>query len=335
MIRSSKQDTIDITKTIVAERGIPALILDLKEIRQTELNLIHETLYGKSFDELDVILQTPGGDIDAAFLLVKTLRRRAKKVNILVPRFAKSAGTLICLGADTILLTDLSELGPLDTQIYEAVDGGAAGYVSALNGFKALEQVQQHTIETLDIATKLILSRSRMKVSDAIHLATEFSGQTSGTLYSMLNPAKIGEYARALEIGEHYGILILTRYMGWPKDRAELTVKKLVKQYPSHGFVIDLEELRLLGLPAQEVDASMQDSILPLRKSLLVKDTASLIELVEPEARSRPSRNGGRERSKETQHDGKQQEPQECIPAQGAKGGPGRASGKKSRHGRH
>ncbi|MBZ0155389.1 MAG: hypothetical protein K8I29_04135 [Alphaproteobacteria bacterium] len=293
-MKNNRNEIVDITKRIVAARGVPALVLDLKTIRQTELNSVHETLLGKSFDELDVVLQTPGGDIDAAFLIVKILRKQARKVNILVPRFAKSAGTLICLGADAILLTDLSELGPLDTQIYEEVDGGMSGYVSALNGFKALEQVQLHTIETLDIATKLILSRSRMKITEAIHLATEFSGQTSGTLYSMLNPSKIGEYARALEIGEHYGILILTRYMGWPREKAEATVKQLVKQYPSHGFVIDLEELCLLGLPAKEVDAALMDSVSALRKQLLLKSSNSLIELIEPEAAVKHSGQEGR-----------------------------------------
>ena len=179
-------------------------------------------------------------------------------------------------------MTDLSELGPLDTQILEEQDGGVSRYVSALNGFKALEQVQLHTIETLDIVTKLIISRSGMKISEAIHLATEFSGQTSGTLYEKLNPSKIGEYARALEIGEQYGILILTRYMGWPKDKAEQIVKTLVKQYPSHEFVIDLEELCSLGLPAVEFDAGSLDSMFALRK-LLLKTSSSLIELIEPE----------------------------------------------------
>jgi len=197
-----KTNIIESSKKILSERKNPVLILDLKEISKGVLLIIHDLLCKKQFEALDVVLQTPGGDIDAAFLITKVLRKHAKKVNVIVPLYAKSAGTLICLGADEILMTDLSELGPLDTQISEQQDGGHFRYTSALNGFKALEQVQLHTIETLDIATKLILARSSMKISEAVRLATEFSGQTSGTLYSKLNPEKIGEYARALEIGE-------------------------------------------------------------------------------------------------------------------------------------
>jgi len=277
-----KQEIITDIKEIIGHRKNPVLLLDLKEIRKPDLLIIHDLICKKNFESLDVVLQTPGGDIDAAFLIIKVLRKKAKQVNIIVPLYAKSAGTLMCLGADQILLTELSELGPLDTQIFEQQEGGQSGYTSALNGFKALEQVQRHAIETLDIATKLILARSRMKISEAVHLAAEFSGQTSGTLYSKLNPYKIGEYARALEIGEQYGITLLNRYRGWTKEKAEKTVKTLVKQYPSHGFIIDLEELISLGLPAIKINENLTDTIINLRKKLL-ETQQTIIELIEPE----------------------------------------------------
>lgn len=280
MIMNIKEEIILQIRQIIQERSNPVLLLDLKEVSKLNFLTIHDLLCKKQFESLDVVLQTPGGDIDAAFLIAKILKKKAKIVNIIVPLYAKSAGTLMCLVGNEIFLTDLSELGPLDTQIFEQQDGGQSGYTSALNGFKALEQVQAHTIETLDIATKLILSRSQMKISEAIHLATEFSGQTSGTLYSKLNPHKIGEYARALEIGERYGIILLTRYCGWEKERAEIAVKTLVKQYPSHGFIIDLEELVSLGFPAVSIDEKLTDIMIELRKSLL-KSKDSLMELIE------------------------------------------------------
>lgn len=275
-----KKEIINHINYVIKERKNSVLLLDLKEVSKVNLLTIHDLLCKKKFESLDVVLQTSGGDIDAAFLIAKVLKKKAKKVNIIVPLYAKSAGTLICLVGDKIFLTDLSELGPLDTQIFEQQDGGQSGYTSALNGFKALEQVQLHTIETLDITTKLILSRSQMKISEAIRLAAEFSGQTSGTLYSKLNPYKIGEYARALEIGEQYGIMLLTRYCGWDKEKAELAIKTLVKQYPSHGFIIDLEELVLLGFPAAKIDEKLIDTMIELRK-LLLKSKDNIIELFE------------------------------------------------------
>lgn len=281
-MENNKEKIIDLAKKIMDARKNPILLLNLNGIEKPEMLKIHDLLFEKKFNSIDIILQTPGGDINAAFLITKILRKTAKKVNIIVPLYAKSAGTLICLGADQILLTDLSELCPLDTQILEQQDGGQCDYASALNGFKALEQVQMHSIETLDLATKLILSRSGMMITEAIRLASDFSGKTSGKLYAKLNPHKIGEYARALEIGEQYGIILLERYMGWDKKKAENTVKILVKQYPSHGFVIDCEELVSLGLPAVKIDGGLSKDILRLRKKLL-KERQDIIELIEPE----------------------------------------------------
>jgi len=248
-------------------RQKPTLLLLLDEINNDCVFELYDLLNGNSFPELDVIIHTPGGSIEAAFQITKLIRKVAKKVNIIVPYYAKSAGTLICFGADKIYLSLLSELGPLDTQILEAQDSGRR-YTSALNGFKALEQVQLHTLESLDIATKLILARSGMKISEAIHLANEFSGQTSGTLYSQLDPKKIGEYARALDVGERYGILILTRFMGWSDKKASQTVKHFVKNYPSHGFIIDIEELTDLGFPVCETGEVELPIIDDIRKSM-------------------------------------------------------------------
>ncbi len=276
------REIIEISKSIQVLRKNPILILDLKEVRKVDLLRTHSLLHCKNFEKLDVILQTPGGDIDAAFAYSKLLRKSASEINIIVPLYAKSAGTLMCLIGDKILMTELSELGPLDTQIRENNQGDTPEYNSALNGFKALEQVQQHTIETLDITTKLIFARSGLKISEAIHLASEFAGHTSGTLYSQLNPIKIGEYARALEIGETYGKILLIRYANWNEQKADRLVKTLVYQYPSHGFVIDCEELQNLGLPAEIVDIETAGLLFQLREMLL-KTKATIIELIELE----------------------------------------------------
>lgn len=274
------KEIVEIAKEIQKIRKNPILILDLKEVKKSDLLHTHNILHCKSFRALDVILQTPGGDIDAAFTYSKLLRKCSKEINIIVPLYAKSAGTLICLIADKLLMTELSELGPLDTQIRESQDGDTPEYNSALNGFKALEQVQQHTIETLDIVAKLVLARSGMKISEAIHLATEFAGHTSGTLYAQLNPIKIGEYARALEIGEAYGKIVLTRYKNWSDSKAEIVIKKLVYQYPSHGFVIDCEELQKLGLPAEIVDNATANLLFQMR-DILIRTKNSFIELID------------------------------------------------------
>ena len=68
---------------------------------------------------LDMLLHTPGGDIDAAEKLMFIVRSRVGvgRLRVIVPDFAKSAGTLMAIGADEILMGNTSELGPIDPQM--------------------------------------------------------------------------------------------------------------------------------------------------------------------------------------------------------------------------
>lgn len=84
--------------------------------------------------DLDVLLQTYGGDIDAAMKLLHLLRRAtgtSGRLRVFVPDAAKSAGTLIVLGADHAVLSDTSELGPIDPLVQQRTAQGARQVVGA------------------------------------------------------------------------------------------------------------------------------------------------------------------------------------------------------------
>ena len=49
--------------------------------------------------EIDLILSSPGGSGDDGYRIIRTLRKNFETVNIIVPFWAKSAATLISLGA--------------------------------------------------------------------------------------------------------------------------------------------------------------------------------------------------------------------------------------------
>lgn len=80
--------------------------------------------------DLDFLLHTGGGDMDSAEKLITILRKTVgtHELRFIVPDFAKSAGTLMALGADVILMSDSSELGPIDPQI--VLDDGQGNRVN-------------------------------------------------------------------------------------------------------------------------------------------------------------------------------------------------------------
>lgn len=64
-----------------------------------------------------VILDTPGGVVEVVERMVSVLRSVYDEVTVIVPDRAMSAGTILALSADRIMMDHLSCLGPIDPQI--------------------------------------------------------------------------------------------------------------------------------------------------------------------------------------------------------------------------
>src|ERR1700733_1331859 len=58
-----------------------------------------------------LLLDSPGGYAKSAYRLARTLQVKYKAFSVLIPRRAKSAATLLALGAERILLSEHGELG--------------------------------------------------------------------------------------------------------------------------------------------------------------------------------------------------------------------------------
>ena len=62
-------------------------------------------------------IETPGGSGETAEEVVKFLRNNFDTVSFVVSGEAKSAGTIIVLSGDEILMTETGSLGPIDAQM--------------------------------------------------------------------------------------------------------------------------------------------------------------------------------------------------------------------------
>ena len=79
-------------------------------------------------DKIELLLYSPGGHPEIAYQVMKFLRGRYTTVNVIVPLGAKSAATLMCLGADKIYMGELAELGPIDIQLDDLVEQGGKSF---------------------------------------------------------------------------------------------------------------------------------------------------------------------------------------------------------------
>lgn len=91
---------------------------------------------------LFLILVTNGGDADAAYRLAVLLQNQYKKVWCLVTGICKSAGTLVAIGANKLVMSDQGELGPLDVQLYKEDEIGETR--SGLTVLSALDTLHRH-----------------------------------------------------------------------------------------------------------------------------------------------------------------------------------------------
>jgi hypothetical protein len=102
-------------------RKVPVILYDAP-IHHDALPMVYECLRPLGpVPRLDLVLSTGGGEVAVARRLALLLREFTSHLTILVPYQARSAGTLLCLGANTLVLGPMAELGPIDAHI------GAAG----------------------------------------------------------------------------------------------------------------------------------------------------------------------------------------------------------------
>ncbi|MHA1796638.1 MAG: SDH family Clp fold serine proteinase [Promethearchaeota archaeon] len=82
--------------------------MDIIPIISNQLRKIGKT------EKIDLILYSAGGDTMVPWRLVSMIREYCDYFSVLVPYKAHSAATMIALGADEIVMSDMSELSPID-----------------------------------------------------------------------------------------------------------------------------------------------------------------------------------------------------------------------------
>ena len=86
-------------------------------IDYADLLPISDQLSNLKGNKIDLIIETPGGSGEVAEDIVRLLHDKYDEVGIIIPGWAKSAGTIIAMSGDEILMGSISALGPIDAQL--------------------------------------------------------------------------------------------------------------------------------------------------------------------------------------------------------------------------
>lgn len=178
-------------------------------------------------DDLDLLLNTAGGDIDAAEKIVMMCRARCDGFRIIVPESAKSAGTMMACAADSVVMGYASELGPIDPQI--RVPDASGQWISrpAHSFLSGLESIKKAAVEESGLSPAYF------------------------PLLDKLDPALLDFCVKSIIRARGFAEKWLQRYqLAGQTEKAKALAASLgdVEKFPSHGAAIDARPGRRDGL---------------------------------------------------------------------------------------
>ena len=276
-----EEDTQEAKVAEIADRVAEALDADILLFNgpitnPLDRNLTFACRKRKRRKNVVLMLVTLGGEADSAYRIARALQSKYEKFILYVTGYCKSAGTLIALGANELIIGDDGELGPLDVQMSKQdtlweTQSGLTVNASLL----ALQSRAYLAFEEFFMQTE---SRSggAITVRTASEIATNLTVGLFAPLYAQIDPLHVGEAARAMQIAEHYGRLLLQE--GKNLDRRSLD--KLVTEYPAHGFVIGRDE-------ASRIFKSVRE---PTENEILLAETVGIMAQVPHDMVSRGPR---------------------------------------------
>ncbi len=169
-----------------------------------------------------VLLNSPGGLVDSSYKIAYLLRKSFKDITIFVPHVALSGGTLIALAGNRIVMGPMSQLSPLDVQL---------------------------VTEEYQFSMKSILTAFQRAVSYFTKVDVDDTPYPWQLFAEKLNPILIEECSSELDTMWRYTKKILSMGMfSTDTKKAEEIAKKLVYDFPTHNYVINIDEARDVGL---------------------------------------------------------------------------------------
>lgn len=220
--------------------------INLEATIKIRKNILNFKRKKSNIDEIDFIINSPGGSANEAYKIIRTLRENFKTVNIIVPFWAKSAATLLSLGGSKIIMDEFGEFGPLDVQIRkEREDSPDYEPESALIDEKSLEVIEDRLcalFAKMFISLRYSTKHIRIKKDKLSRQIFNYISKVYVPLLKQIDPYKLGDKKRKLDIGEQYAKRILVRYSdNILKETKDELVNFLINQCPDHGYIIDYD----------------------------------------------------------------------------------------------
>lgn len=194
----------------------------------TIVPVFYEALRGiQKTENIDLFLYTRGGAVDVVWPLVSLIREfKTKKFTVLIPFRAHSAGTLMAMGADNILMCEAAELTSVDP---------TTG--NPFNPVDELTQGKRKGISVEDVTAYFGFARDneKVKLNSPEHVLEVFKQLTS-----QIHPLALGHVQRVhTQIRVVAEKLLRLHYSGKDKKRISTIISTLTEKLYSHTHAVN------------------------------------------------------------------------------------------------
>lgn len=194
--------------------------------------------------KLTFVLQTSGGNTAAAWRIINLLRIFCDDLEVLIPNKAHSAGTLMSLGADRILMTKQATLGPIDPSLSGPLSPAVPG-----------QPHQRVPVSVEAVQGYIGLARDEMGIKDPNAMASVLI-----KLSEQVHPLVLGQIFRSRAQIRDLAEALLNDHKTDAKHRKQI-IDFLCSQSGSHDRTINRREAKRLGLNIEKPSQSLYDIV--------------------------------------------------------------------------
>ncbi len=210
---------------------------------------------------ISLVIHTRGGDGMAAWSLVNLVRMFCDDLEIIIPEKAHSAGTMIAMAADRIVMTKQATISPIDPSLSHPLGPSVAGAPPNSRAQVSVEAVQGY----IDLAKELVGSGNK-----------EAMGPIMLDLARQVHPLVLGESYRRRQQTRTLAEKLLGPHVKKSENRKKI-IDFLSSDSGSHDYTLNRREAETLGLPIEKCPAKLYPIV-----STLYKDFRDEMKLREP-----------------------------------------------------
>ena len=211
-------------------------------------------------EKISLILYTSGGNVSAAWNLVNLLLMFCDDFEVIVPGKCRSAGTLVSLGANRVVMTKQATLGPIDPSIQHPLGPSFPEADPMARAEVSVEAVEGYL--------------------DAIRqckAGEQFEGQALVSLSQQVHPLVLGEIFRSRQQIRDLAKRLLQRHKKDEPEKIKKIIDFLCSESGSHDYTINRREAKKLGLNIEKCSEKLYAMLQKLSNNY-----SSQLELREP-----------------------------------------------------